>query len=265
MSRFLMVVLIVTIAIGLTFINNALSVTPKDLVAYWSFDQGSGDEVADNSDNNYDGIVKDAEWSKEGKIKGAMIFNGTGAFVEVASDPGLDPGKDNWTIDLWLKRADAGNDWQKILTKYPCCNYTGYRIGLFGSAVHVIFGTGPAPDMVEFTSQATIVDKEWHHLALVIDRKADAVIYIDGEPDPKTASVKHIGEVLTTQNLEIGRCHWCGGGATLGFNGILDEIKIWRAALTKEEIASSMLGKLGAAVSPEDNLPTTWGRIKGNY
>lgn len=265
MSKLFITMLMATLTIALVSAGNAIYVTPKDLVAYWSFDEGSGKAASDKSGHNYEGAVKDAEWTKEGKLDGAMVFNGTGAYVEVPSDPGLDPGKDNWTIDLWLKRADAGTDWQKILTKYPCCNWTGYRIGLYGSAVHVIFGTGPAPDMVEFTSQTTIVDEEWHHLALVLDRKADAIIYIDGEPDATTASIKHIGEVITTQNLEIGRCHWCGGGLTMGFNGTIDEVKIWRAALTKEEIASSMAGKLGAAVYPEDNLPTTWGNVKESY
>jgi len=174
----------------------------------------------------------------------------------------LDPQEDDWTIELWLKRADTAGGWQKILTKYPG-NWTGYRVGFLDSGVHIIFGTGPAPDHVEFSTTTKIQDMDWHHLAVVVDRSGDAIIYIDGKPDDKTMSVKHIGAVKTDKNVEIGRCHWCGGGATMGFNGTLDEIKIWRAALTEGEVQLAMLGQLyTSAVSLGNALPITWAEMK---
>jgi len=240
-----------------------LSIDNKDIVAYWSFDEGSGKTVSDDSGNGFDGTVKEAEWTNDGKIGSAMSFNSKGNYVDVVSDPNLDPGKDNWTIEFWLKRADAEGGWHKIMTKYPG-NWTGYRIGFLDNTIHVIFGTGPAPNMVEFQTLSKIEDQEWHHLALVVDRKNDAIVYIDGKADEKKTSVKHLDDqvVATAQNLEIGRCHWCDGGKSMGFNGILDEIKIWRAALSEDEIATVMNNKLNLAVSSENALATMWGLIK---
>lgn len=97
---------------------NVLSVDRSHLVAYWSFDKGAGQTVPDDSGNGHEGKVMDADWSKEGKSGSGMSFDGVGAFVDVPSDPALDPQADNWTIELWLKRADLAGGWQKILTKY---------------------------------------------------------------------------------------------------------------------------------------------------
>jgi len=246
------------------YTNYALAVDVSHLMAYWSFDKGSGQTVADDSGNGHEGKIMDAEWAKEGKSDSGMSFDGVGAFVDVASAPSLDPQEDGWTIDLWLKRADVAGGWQKILTKYPG-SWNGYRIGFLNSNIHVIFGTGPAPNSVEFQTSTTIQDMDWHHVAAVFDRSGDAVIYIDGEPDENTASIKDIGSVKVDNNVEIGRCHWCGGGKTMGFNGILDEIKLWRAALTEDEVKLAIEGKLaGAAVSFRDALPITWGKLKVN-
>ena len=264
MLRFIIVAFSFVAFCGLVWVNNGLSVEATDLVAYWSFDKDSGESATDDSGNGYDGEVTDADWEKNGKFGGAMSFDGTGGFVNVNTQPGLDPGKDDWSIELWLKRADQDMDWQKIMTKYPCCNWNGYRIGFHTSNIHVIFGTGPAPDMVEFKSTTQILDEDWHHLAVVFDRDAEATIYFDGVADDTTADITHIGEIMTEQNLEIGRCHWCGGGATMGFNGLLDEVKIWRAALTPADIQLAIAGKLGTAVSPEGALSTKWGSLKEN-
>ena len=257
-------VLIITITVLNVFVclNDASAVDKSNLVAYWSFDKGAGQTVPDDSGNGHEGKIVDAKWAQEGKNKSGMSFNGTGAFVDVPSDPTLDPEGDNWTIELWLKRADLAGGWQKILTKYPG-NWTGYRIGFLDSSIHTIFGTGPAPNSVEFQTSTKIQDMEWHHLATVYDRSGDAVIYVDGVADATTMSIKKIGLVKVNNNVEIGRCHWCGGGATMGFHGILDEIKIWRAALTEGEVQLAMDGKLaGAAVRIENALPIIWGNLK---
>jgi len=255
-------ILCIAVLIVFLFVSDVLSVDRTHLVAYWSFDKGTGQTVPDDSGNSHDGKIIDAEWFEEGKSNSAMSFDGKGAFVEVASVPDLNPGEDDWTIELWIQRSDNAGGWQKILTKYEG-NWTGYRIGLLDSTVHVIFGAGPAPNSVEFQTTAKIEDMEWHHLAFVADKDGDAIIYIDGVPDETTMSLQKIGAVQAAQNVEIGRCWWCDGGSTMGFNGICDEIRIWRAALTEDEMPLAMDGKLvDAAVIPLNALPTTWGMLK---
>lgn len=263
MSKWLVALMVFVLFLGLILTNNTFSIDSSNLVAYWSFNKGAGDSVTDESGNGFDGKVIGAEWSKEGKMGNAMDFNGTTAYIEVASDPGLDPDKDSWTVELWMKRFDNASDWHKILTKYPCCNYQGYRLGLYNGNIHVIFGIGAPPNCAEVTSLAKIEDQEWHHIAFTADRSGDVIIYVDGVPDEKTGAIGQIkGEsIITEQNLEIGRCHWCGGA--MGFNGSIDEVKIWRTALAEAEIKQAMIGKL-IAVFPKDALSICWGEIRKN-
>ncbi len=48
----------------------------------------------------------------------------------------------------------------------------------------------------------------------------------------------------------------------MGFNGILDEIKIWREALSEDDLKLAMEGKINIAVSSKSALTTTWGSVK---
>ena len=263
----LIVVFIVLMLCGF-ICGNLLAVESTDLMAYWSFDKDGGKTVSDDSGNQHEGKVINCTWEKSGKYGGTMSFKGTGDYVEVANDPTLSPGQDDWTIELWIKRSDiADNDWQKIITKYAGA-WTGYRLGLNPgtSGIHCIFGEGEA-SKVEFITTTQIKDTEWHHIAAVFDRKADAVIYIDGKADVTTASIKSIKNVSLDKTVDIGRCWWCGGGATMGFKGFIDEIRLWRFALTKADVALAIDGKLltKLAVSPSQSMPIMWGKIKSDH
>ena len=54
----------------------------KGLVAYWSFDEGSGDEVKDKSGNGMTGTINNAAFEK-GRAGSCLSFNGSDAFVSV--------------------------------------------------------------------------------------------------------------------------------------------------------------------------------------
>ena len=53
-----------------------------ELVAYWTFDEGSGDTVIDSTGNGNDGTLMGAQWG-EGKFGNALEFNGADQYVEV--------------------------------------------------------------------------------------------------------------------------------------------------------------------------------------
>ncbi|MBC8228881.1 hypothetical protein H8E77_04950, partial [bacterium] len=60
---------------------------------------------------------------------------------------------------------------------------------------------------------------------------------------------------------------WIGilnAGYTQGWNGKIDEVKIWKRALSENDVKLSMEGKLGRAVDPQDKITTAWGQIKSS-
>ena len=63
--------------------SNAASVTTlstiPDLVAAYSFDEGSGTQAADSSGTGNTGAIQNATWTTAGKYANALSFNGTNA------------------------------------------------------------------------------------------------------------------------------------------------------------------------------------------
>jgi len=75
---------------------------------------------------------------------------------------------------------------------------------------------------------------EWHHLAVSYDRAARAVgFYIDGKPDV-TRSLADAPVLVLKSPLRLGGA---GGGAR-GFNGELDEFRVYAKPLSADEVAS---------------------------
>jgi len=96
---------------------------------------------------------------------------------------------------------------------------------------------------------------EWHHIACVFDGK-DEYQYVDGELDAKfsfpgkfasIAEVFRIGQALSLASMF----------------GIIDEVAIYKRALTADEVKQDMLKGVVTPVSPTGRLVATWGIIKG--
>lgn len=74
--------------------------TQKGLVAYWSFDGGSGDTVHDSSGYSNHSKIEDATWVR-GKFGNALNFDGEGDGIFVNCDDSLDL-TDAVTIEAWV-------------------------------------------------------------------------------------------------------------------------------------------------------------------
>ena len=63
------------------------SAAPSGLVAAYGFDEGSGTSTADRSGNANTGTVSNTTWAgaTAGKFGNALSFNGTNAWVTVAT------------------------------------------------------------------------------------------------------------------------------------------------------------------------------------
>ena len=94
------------------------SATRADLVAWWRFDEGSGDTASDNSGNGHDGIIMGTPTWVEGApdSQTALLFGTSGCDgVECGTwDPSADT--DELTIACWIKWLD-GPRWQWIVVK----------------------------------------------------------------------------------------------------------------------------------------------------
>ncbi len=101
----------------------------------------------------------------------------------------------------------------------------------------------------------------WSFVALTHDGEILA-LYVDGE----TVADLKIGKPGFTQNNDGGSIWLAGwkGGPGWDFKGVLDEVAIFNAPLSEDDLSTVMTeGLEGAlAVSPVRKLTTTWADIK---
>jgi len=124
-----------------------------------------------------------------------------------------------------IAKADDSSGWQLHTTRD-----TGPRT--FGIAV-----SGGPNQFAERYSTSTRLVGVWYHIAGVYDATADTLdIYINGVADNGVLrGTVPPSQVSPAVNVNIGRR--TGG---FGFNGVIDEVRIYNRALSAEEIQADM-------------------------
>ena len=251
-----------TVAIIFAIILSILTIQclfAGSLVAYWSFDEGSGKVLKDQSGTGNDGQVNGANWVN-GKFSKAMEFNGVDEFVVVPNNESYNFGKnDSFSISLWLNYEPKG-DWQGALQKFNGGYPFKVEVDPTNNLYFAIYDGTNFPQ-----SFVGNVSGEWHHCCFLRDVKTDKLYsYLDGElkaanDDTTTAEIANAADLYIGARIP---------GNTIGYKGMLDEIAIYNRILTEAEIKQAANGKLpevNTSVTSADKLTTTWGHIKENY
>ena len=71
---------------------NGFAAFEEETVLLYLFDEEVAEEATDLSEFENHGEVTDAEWTKDGKNGGAMVFDGTSSLIEVSHHESLFPG-----------------------------------------------------------------------------------------------------------------------------------------------------------------------------
>src|SRR5712691_3072962 len=88
--RLAVLVLILPVLAGAASWVGAGHAATTDLVAAYSFDEGSGTSASDASGSGNNGTVSNTAWSNAGKYGGALSFNGSSSWVTVPDAATLD-------------------------------------------------------------------------------------------------------------------------------------------------------------------------------
>jgi hypothetical protein len=243
--------------ISFVFVLSIAGGALADLVAYWTFDEGSGDAVYDTSGNDNNGTINGATWGV-GKYGTALQFNGQENYVEVPSSDSLEI-DDNVTIAAWINWIDAGDTWICILANGqqngPWENY-GLFINRDSRFLYFTLSLDGG-HVTQQTPNNITVPNEWVHVCASWDGSA-ARIYVNGEMELEIAKAGTL--VPPGLPLRIGHRN----GSVHYFNGTIDEVRIYNHALTEAEILAAMEGGEGypyaLGPSPKDGAlyANTW-------
>ncbi|MBN1669717.1 MAG: hypothetical protein JXR37_01710 [Kiritimatiellae bacterium] len=210
------------------------------LVGYWPFDEGGGEVAANVMCPQGDvmgctgkgRVSAKAEWvdGRFGKALGSAA-----AEIERLDTLLCDH---DITIAAWIKPLRQGGRWLFVNREYRLCVNQG-------SKNHVRFQLNVEGNWAFnwIVSKTALENGKWYHVAGVYDGR-ERRIYINGRLD---ASEPQTG-TLAVGNKDF---HLSAG------SGCLDEVRIWRRALSAEEVRASMnLGRSGvtALMRPEHAL-----------
>jgi len=244
-----------------------ISSPASDLVAAYSFDEGSGPTVSDASGYGNSGIVSGAVWTAAGRFGGALVFNGVDSWVTIDPSPSLDL---SWgmTLEAWVYPTASPNGWRTVIAKEgwkspedgPYFNIVSYFLHASSSpdnqpATGVTIPSG-GPGGFSVSEDAvpagmTLPVNAWTHLAGTYDRTT-LRLYVNGV---EVAALAQPGNIVGfSRPLRIG------GNRVWGefFQGAIDEVRIYNRALSQAEIQNDMNTPVSALPTPRPG-PTTTG------
>lgn len=241
-------------------VGSTCAVDIKDAVAIWLFDEEDEELVLDSTGNGNNGqIINGTEWVADGKFGGALLFDGMDDYVEIPASEFLEMGESDLTLTFWFNTENSAA--QRPFTKGAVDTpREGYSSFITGGVLCAQLSDGVARQHIPGTINVT--DGIWHFGTIVWERNATTRIYVDGNLDVESPT-SYQGEEITKETVPgiMGRK---SVDSQQYFNGLLDEIAIFKEALTEGEINRLMQGLAGfiMAVEPSDKLAAAWAAIK---
>ncbi|MGE5295550.1 MAG: LamG-like jellyroll fold domain-containing protein, partial [Solirubrobacterales bacterium] len=222
---------------------------PEGLVMYWSFDEGQGAVVKDRSGNGNDGTLEGGVVWTAGMLRSALDFNGTNAVV---NGPHIPFDNRSFTHAMWVNPSLSGGS-QSIFSQYQASSASQalhYRIG-DGGTLRMGFYSNDL-DLAAGTLQANT----WYHLTFRYDLKTQTrKVYVNGKVAGEGTATAYAG---TAGNTLVGTFRRPDRADRVPewFNGLIDDVQVYDAALTDAEIQEIMLGLSDPALA-FDPIPAT--------
>jgi glucuronoarabinoxylan endo-1,4-beta-xylanase len=221
---------------------------PAAMEAYWPLNETAGVAVLDMSGNCNDGTVEgaggpNAAWTA-GRFGNGLSFE-AGGCVRVPDNSTIDFGDEFMSVSFWLKEpaSIAADTTHRILLKgtfgAPADSGDGRRYEFYrtrdtgGSDLfHMVTSDGAATGVVSVDS-SLVCTGQWVHVVGVRERDDGRWLrlYVNGVL--KAGGFDWAGDLSNGEPLLMG-----GGGMT----GALDDVRVYRAALSSDEVMALYLG-----------------------
>lgn len=228
-------------AMGFEAVGNALvKVTPGgELAGHWSFDETLGATAFDSSAAALHGTIQSAA-RVAGFAGGAVEFNATNTVVTAGA---LNLGTNTVTLAGWVRRSGAQNAWAGLIFSSAGSTRAGLNLG---TANELRYHWNDAGNTYNFNSGLVVPDGVWSFCALVVE-PARATLYLNAGAGLQSAvnNVPHAAEEFDGA-LSLGRDPSQSGRR---FRGTLDEVHVFRRALSAVEIQALAAGH-GPAADP---------------
>ena len=216
------------------------SIINGSVTGYWNAENDqntTGGTVYDWTNNDNDGILNGNAYIGEGMVgQHAFIFDGTTDYIEVPDDDSLVIGDGDWSMATWVY-VNSVDNYEAIITNG---NWNSGQDNLqfvahaSGNRYWLLASTGSGWWINLESSLNSLIQNQWQHIAVTIDRDGAQKIYIDGvEDSSQSISNTNFLDNSLTWNFGNGRTSTTGD-----LDGKLDEIIFFNKSLASGEVSA---------------------------
>ena len=241
-----------------------------DLVLYLPFDGDSWDRSGNGNHARRVGNPNYAPGRIGGSIAVSSLKEGTSFnYVTVGAPADLQfDASTSFTVSLWTRITNWTGDPVLIGNKnWSSGGNQGWVIATASNGRYQWnLGDGDAGGRtrVDYDGPAnTLTDGAWHHLATVFNRTGLSLTYLDGQLVSSNTITAELGSVATPAGLALnigqdGRAAYTDNGAVGILQAGIDDVAIWRRALTGAELSAiHARGLEGRGLLGQGALPGT--------
>lgn len=221
----------------------AVSPASADLVARWSFDDGSESATASDSISGFDGTLSgNVSLTDSGGISGGAVeFAAESPGIVNMGDVLAFTGSEGFTIQAWLKTTQTNG--ALVAGRHVATVVAGYFLALndvndgppneAAGSFHLYQSDASTTN----TGAQGINDGQWHQIVAVRDDSANQIrLYVDGVRKPDASSTGALNPLgATSAPFLVGGAIF-GVTPTGGYVGQIDELRVWDDPLSDAEV-----------------------------
>lgn len=210
---------------------------PEGIAGWWRFDEGKGDKAEDDSGNGSHGTLQGGVKWTDGVIGKALLFDGSDDYVTLGNSKALQLAGDQ-TISLWIKAAALDGRRNPFAKAY---GGEGTMTLEPDGTVNYYYGQagGDSEPYQGLTMTKAVQPKVWTHLVIVRDLKGRKLHWYKNGVKTDGADARFPTAKPSSKEAFIGR------GYVQPFRGAIDDVRIYKRALSAEEV-----GDLYKAAAP---------------
>jgi len=224
-----------------------------DLLAWWTFDEGSGIVAGDASGNGNDGILQDDPIVVNGKFGQALTFEGNRVAIDASDSLTADLFQGSFTLSAWINPTRTGNMWQQIFRSIRADDTSNDTLFVNndGRLSWRGYVDGAWVEGMCETTPDVVAAYQWTHVTVTSD-ETNFRIYVNGDLSQESAFRITDGPNAT---------YYIGGDPMWtdeSYTGMIDDVRIYNTALTEFEILTAMEGVEKIDGDSDVALPEGW-------
>ena len=215
------------------------------LLAHWKLDDANGMSAADATGNVNTATLKGGcAWTPNGKLGGALSFNGKDAYADYSSQPGLNfAANAPFTYTAWVKTTEnygpifsQRNSANQSAAINICIGFAGATDGPGCISAYVLSDAGNNAAQV---SGAKLNDGNWHLVSLSRNAAGQIQLFMDGASQGAATGGDSAGPITTNLRALGSERHWVQFNNANGrqfLKGSLADARIYNRELKGAEI-----------------------------